>query len=611
MANVPCLRAGLCLASGLFALLGAAPTAHGDEPRVAVAAIGAAFQDPVGAVARADNGATAALPQREYLGLSAGGCFRCHNTGVQGQAVLGPGGVPIQLEDDHWVLYSEYPIWQRDDKHGQAYTVLLNERSKKMGEILGIEAVHRDKRCLACHTGYPINQMPLGPDGLVTDDVTTRQEVNFGVSCEGCHGPAGDRTTAEGVALKGWKDPHQLQPVKPYDQTSPWRFMTPEQKESTYGYWDVRTPDAKARICASCHIGNVRQGKVVTHEMYAAGHPPLPGFELETFVHQMPNHWVELARKGDKVRTEFLANTKDPLYADREWEQDDLHRTKSALVAGLVSLSEYLKLTAHLADDQIASPVPKTEWPELAQFDCFACHHELKTPAWRQERAPLVGVPGRPPFREWTTTVAELAVGTAGLSREDFQKKLNPVRRALAEQPFGVRSELTSAALEAAGWLDAAARELQTRALTPEEGRRLLDQIAAKATSEILDYDAARQLVWTFAVVYRELYPDPQTLQENYRPTGVPGWFDKEENLDPVEKQLVKLEEMFLLDLREGRGAETQLPGEQQARATVEVDLHKVLPYVEKYEPGKFQESFAEMTRAVDQRRAAAGRPAP
>ena len=32
-------------------------------------------------------------------------------------------------------------------------------------------------------------------------------------------------------------------------------------------------------MCLSCHLGNAREGRVVTHEMYAAGHPPLPGFE--------------------------------------------------------------------------------------------------------------------------------------------------------------------------------------------------------------------------------------------------------------------------------------------------------------------------------------------
>ena len=34
---------------------------------------------------------------------------------------------------------------------------------------------------------------------------------------------------------------------------------------------------------------------MVTHEMYAAGHPPLPGFEIATFCSQMPPHWESAA----------------------------------------------------------------------------------------------------------------------------------------------------------------------------------------------------------------------------------------------------------------------------------------------------------------------------
>jgi hypothetical protein len=335
--------------------------------------------------------------------------------------------------------------------------------------------------------------------------------------------------------------------------------------------------------------------------MYAAGHPPLPGFELETFVHQMPNHWVEFARKGEKVRTQFLENTQDPYYAGRNWQPENLHRTKSVLVAGLVSLSEYLRLTAHLADDQVLSPVPKAEWPELAQFDCFACHHELTTPSWRQERAPLAGVPGRPAWREWTTVVAELAAETAGVSRAEFQQQFGPLRQALSDQPFGVRRDLVPAALQLADWLDAAANDLQVRELTPADGRQLLGRIARRASTEILDYDGARQLVWTFAVTYRELNPDPQELEENYRPTGLPGWLDNRQNLDAVEQRLAGLDEMFLLNLREGREAATQLPGEQQARPTVEVDLHKVFPYIERYQPAPFQQQFRAIAESLKQ----------
>src|SRR5262249_60064558 len=29
---------------------------------------------------------------------------------------------------------------------------------------------------------------------------------------------------------------------------------------------------------------------------------------------------------------------------------------------------------------------PKGAWPEFAEYDCYACHHDLKVSSWRQKR---------------------------------------------------------------------------------------------------------------------------------------------------------------------------------------------------------------------------------
>src|SRR6185369_6909289 len=112
-------------------------------------------------------------------------------------------------------------------------------------------------------------------DGLVESELGKKLDIKFGVSCEGCHGPAGDSKSADKL-LSGWLAPHQAPPVEPYDKTNHWRFLTPQQKLEQFGFNDVRSQAAKTRLCASCHLGNMEQGRVVTHEMYAAGHPPLP-----------------------------------------------------------------------------------------------------------------------------------------------------------------------------------------------------------------------------------------------------------------------------------------------------------------------------------------------
>jgi hypothetical protein len=513
--------------------------------------------------------------ERPYLGFRT--CIRCHNSGPQGVSVALPGGGTLDLKDDSWVLYKEYPIWAEKDKHGQAYTVLLNERSKQIGKALGVSEIHRDRRCLACHTGFPISQMPLDKDHLVDKELPKSLDVNLGVSCEGCHGPGGDRKEGDRITLKGWMNPHQIQPVPPFDQNKPWRFLSPQTKRDDFGFVDVRSPVSRTRLCASCHIGNVEQGRIVTHEMYAAGHPPLPGFELETFTQQMPRHWEEFAAKSDKVRAQFLQFTKDAIYQGKRFEKANLHRTKSLLVGGLVSASEYLRLAGQLAAPETKSLVPRPDWPEFAAFDCYACHHELKSPAWRQMRPAPPGIPGRPPLQEWHLVLARIALKTLGDA--DFDAKLAEVRQAIGRTPFGTREEMAKATSPAADWLLAAGDKLQLRSITLDEGAKILKEIAAAASSQVLDYDSARQLTWAFKVVHGEM--------------------GKTQNSDAIATQIEPLNKMFLLDLRSGRKAATTVPGEAKERQTIEVDLGIVLPLIASYEPGRFQERFREITKLL------------
>src|SRR5207244_2756203 len=45
-------------------------------------------------------------------------------------------------------------------------------------------------------------------------------------------------------------------------------------------------------------------------------------------------------------------------------------------------------------------------WPEFAEMDCFACHHDLKAKSWRLERG-YKGKAGAVPYRPWYVTMLE------------------------------------------------------------------------------------------------------------------------------------------------------------------------------------------------------------
>jgi hypothetical protein len=283
-------------------------------------------------------------------------------------------------------------------------------------------------------------------------------------------------------------------------------------------------------------------------------------------------------------------------------DPDELHRAKKVLAGSLVSLSEYLKLTADLADSSVTMPVARPEWPELAQFACYACHHELQMPSWRQERGYWL-VPGRPAPHEWPFALARIAEGTTE-RQPGLDQQLAKLAEPLNRQPFGTARDLPSSARAVAAWADAAAERVDSRTFMSEDGRAMLKRLAEVASRETLDYESARQLVWAFAVIYRELHHGGHVTPFNPSEAEI-GWFPEREGLDPVEQKLADLDKLLLLDLRKGRKTTATLPGatpgQTEERPLLEVDLEAVLSPIDVYKPAVFNQKFAEIAQALDQ----------
>ena len=186
-------------------------------------------------------------------------CVRCHRS-----------------EQTAWIDTSTTAVW-RHDAHSRAHLALSSEnlRTRGMETTLGITAA-RTAACVACHT-HPANEPAIEEETAV---------VHAGISCETCHG-AGSR----------YFEPH-MEPR--------WRFLSSAEKES-FGMHDLRNPVRKAENCLSCHLGDVASGKVITHAMYAAGHPPLPSFEMESFGKAMGPHWKRIWEKPPQIQRQALA----------------------------------------------------------------------------------------------------------------------------------------------------------------------------------------------------------------------------------------------------------------------------------------------------------------
>ncbi|HEX5230204.1 MAG TPA: multiheme c-type cytochrome [Bryobacteraceae bacterium] len=175
----------------------------------------------------------------------------------------------------------------------------------------------------------------------VSEDQRARTfDLTDGVGCENCHGPA-----------SAWLGPHT---------TRGWKY----EKSLELGLYDTRDLVKRSEKCLTCHLGTAE--KSVDHELIAAGHPDLY-FELDSFMSVMPPHWNEV--------------DKDPWFPVRAMG-----------VGQAVQLREQLKRVARESQGGI--------WPEYAELDCFACHHNLVAAkdSWRQERGYPGRKPGNPPF---------------------------------------------------------------------------------------------------------------------------------------------------------------------------------------------------------------------
>ena len=222
----------------------------------------------------------------------------------------------------------EYTIWLSEDKHSEAFKVLSGTLSKRITRNLGLPDALSAALCLDCHA---LNPPP---------EVRGRTfEIEEGVSCESCHGPAA-----------GWLGPHT---------TKGWTH----QQSLERGMYDTKDLIKRTERCLSCHLGS--EERFVDHEMIAAGHPDLV-FELDTFSDCMPRHWEDPEDPNLRARTWGVGQAV-------QWGEALRHLTRRAQGKG---------------------------WPEYADLQCEACHHNLTPPqqSWRQEMGYPLRRPGIPPW---------------------------------------------------------------------------------------------------------------------------------------------------------------------------------------------------------------------
>lgn len=336
------------------------------------------------------------------------------------------------------------------------------------------------KACLACHGGVTERQ---------TASTESLADYPVGIDCLYCH---------QDGKQDAWQKLHLNE--------SQWRLSSPEKKKSL-GMADMVNTANQASLCLDCHVGNHDKNMFVTHPMYAAGHPPLPSIEVQTFSERMPMHWQSPAQlhenmDGDPTRDEYFA-TNYPGVVDAGPDQvgKTFFDTRNLFIGALTARRKAVQLMVQLSLTE--------DWGDYALYDCAACHHELQSESRRQQRtltSDRPSVPGRPRQHEWQSVLLDVAYRLGGKEAyADVSRLESRLQDCFDDKPFGSADAVRSVGGDLVRAIDRTINIVSGRTFEAPLTMAVLKLTCETEASQLLTYDAARQVVWAVNVMTDEL----------------------------------------------------------------------------------------------------------
>lgn len=458
----------------------------------------------------------------KYGLLGASECANCHSE-------ADPRSKKIYKETMgyEFIRLQESNIWDAHDLHSTAYRSLVTNRTPnnkkykpnataqrmedKLRKYKGESYyVATDTACLACHasTKAPVSVAPPATWKA------TSFETSEGVGCEMCHGHG-----TMFVERHKSNRPAAANDDTEAEKVVDWRLFPTEIKKE-WGLTNLRDPAVAAQTCASCHIGNKDEGRFVTHDMFAAGHPPLPPLDLMAYAREQPRHWGFAADMPyiTKLADSPKKESQDKAFALYHYRKGESFVARRFAESALATLGATAGLGAQLADDAKA----KSDGLDFAAFDCYSCHHNLKYPSERQDRG-YVGRPGRPLYRPAAFALARLVLDHAGGmpngtalkgSAEELDKLELELADAFTVKTYGDADKVKAATAKLAKWSDEARKKLEPVRYTPEEVTKLFNTLIATASDTkkpVGDPEVAQLYLWAVETLYLDLQPKEVT----------------------------------------------------------------------------------------------------
>jgi len=144
----------------------------------------------------------------------------------------------------------QYIIWSQKDFHTHAFAILLDARSARIGEAVGITDPQASARCTTCHSPF---------QSVAQSRLASTAHLDEGVSCETCHG-----------AAEPWLRGHTR---------TDWTYAM----RVSAGMRDLKNLYVRANACVACHQN-------IDSDILKAGHPMM-FFELDSQSTNEPKHW--------------------------------------------------------------------------------------------------------------------------------------------------------------------------------------------------------------------------------------------------------------------------------------------------------------------------------
>jgi hypothetical protein len=183
---------------------------------------------------------------------------------------------------------------------------------------------------------------------------------------------------------------------------------------------------------------------------------------------------------------------------------------------------ELLTGGGNTSPDELRKAAP-SRWPEIAMAhsDCYACHHDLRYPGYRQERGfgyqlpgkPAVRtIPGRPLIRLWPTALLDPAVTFTGKGADldSLQRNLEALARTSDTRPFGTPDGIQKATGDLVDWTNQLNDQIKGAPFNRDTVLKLMHDVCAlyepKPGSNVPplvpDYESAKQVASLLLVAY-------------------------------------------------------------------------------------------------------------